>query len=669
MKCRLMFVILLSGISLVSFAQEKSKAKFGKVTPEDFKTNVYSIDSSAGAVVIADIGSTSFVGNSKGGFSLEFKKYKRVHVLNKKAYDIGNVEIGLYANNGLEEELNGLKVITYNLENGKVVETKLEQKTGLFKDKINDNLVIKKFTFPNIKEGSIIEYEYKIMSDFIFNLQPWDFQEQHPTLWSEYNVTIPEFYYYVTLSQGYQDFYIKDRKDSKENFAVSDKGGTGATERAAFSAGVTDFRWVIKDVPAIKEESYTSTINNHISRIEFQLAAIRDPFTPRDIMGTWPKAMDELLKDENFGYSLSRDNAWLSDIVTDITKGAATNLDKAKKIFAFVRDNMTCTNHNRRYLEKKLKEVLRSKNGSEAEINLLLTAMLLKAGFTADPVILSTRSHGATYAMYPLLNRFNYVISQLSLDGTIYYLDASQPRLGFARLGTECYNGHARVVDAAATPVNFLADALTERKVSSIIIINDDKGKLLGSVQQNLGYFESYEFRDRIKEKGETAFFRDIQKAFNAEIEIKQPAIDSLSNFDAPIAIHYDFELKNEEADIYYFNPMFGEGWGTNPFKAAQRFYPVEMPYGIDETYLLRVEVPKGYVVDEIPKQVVVKLNEEEDGMFEYRISQSDNAISLRSRIRLKRANYQPDEYEMLREFFNLIVKKHAEQIVFKKKK
>ena len=35
----------------------------------------------------------------------------------------------------------------------------------------------------------------------------------------------------------------------------------------------------------------------------------------------------------------------------------------------------------------------------------------------------------------------------------------------------------------------------------------------------------------------------------------------------------------------------------------------------------------------------------------------------------LKSAYYLPEEYEMLREFFNLVVKKHNEQIVFKKKK
>jgi Domain of Unknown Function with PDB structure (DUF3858) len=115
-------------------------------------------------------------------------------------------------------------------------------------------------------------------------------------------------------------------------------------------------------------------------------------------------------------------------------------------------------------------------------------------------------------------------------------------------------------------------------------------------------------------------------------------------------------------------NPMFGEGYKENPFKSAERFYPVEMPFTMDETYNLQLEVPQGYAVDELPKSMVVKLNEQDEGTFEYRISKSGDNISFRSRIKLTRANFQPDEYEMLREFFDLVVKKHAEQVVFKKK-
>jgi hypothetical protein len=80
------------------------------------------------------------------------------------------------------------------------------------------------------------------------------------------------------------------------------------------------------------------------------------------------------------------------------------------------------------------------------------------------------------------------------------------------------------------------------------------------------------------------------------------------------------------------------------------------------------MEVPFGYLVDELPKQMVVKMNEEGDATFEYRMSVSGNNISFRSRLMIKRTFYLPEEYEMLREFFKLVVKKHSEQIVFKKK-
>ena len=666
------FKLLLSTIFCLSvfqnFAQEKSKIKFGKVTAEDFKQNVYSLESSAHAIVIADIGSTEMVGNNKNSFSLEFKNYRRAHILNKNGYDIANVEIRIYTDGRAEEELNSLKAVTYNLENGKVVETKLETKSAVFKDKINKNLVIKKFTFPNIKEGSIIEYEYKLTSDFTFNLQPWDFQSEYPCLWSEYNVSIPEFYYYVTLTQGYQAFYIRDQKNRMGNFTVADNNTAGRTERGSFQAGITDYRWVMKNVPAMKEETYTSTINNHLARIQFQLAELRHPFIPKNIMGTWEQACTELLKDEDFGFALNRDNGWLNDVMADATRDAANNVEKARSIFAYIRDNMTCTNYNRRYLEKSIKNVLKERSGNEAEINLLLTAMLLKAGLQADPVMLSTRSHGYAYDLYPLMDRFNYVITRLDINGKYYYLDASKPRMGFDHLGYESYNGHARVINEMATPVEFIADSLLERKATSVIIINDEKGNMTGSIQQVPGYYESYSLRNRIKEKGKDQLFSDIKKAFNADIDVIEPTIDSLDKYDQPLGIRYQFNLKSDKEDIIYFNPMFGEGWKENPFKSAERIYPVEMPYAIDESYFLQLDIPAGYVIDELPKQIIVKLNEEDDGRFEYRVSESGGTISLRSRLRIKRAFFMPDEYDMLREFFNLVVKKQSEQIVFKKK-
>jgi hypothetical protein len=671
MKKKLTILFFLSFVIFKSeiHSQEKAPVKFGKVSADDFKPAIYANDSSANAVIIADVGYTRIVGNAKNSFSLEFQKYMRARILNKNGYDVANVVIPIYTNGTAEEDLTNLKAVTYNLENGKVIETKLEVKSAVFKDKLDKRHTLRKFTFPNIKEGSIIEYQYTLRSDFIFNLQPWEFQGEYPKLWSEYNVSVPEFLYYVTLSQGYQPFYIKDQSSGNANFDVSDSRGTGATEKDHFNALVTDYRWVMKNVPALKEESFTSTINNHIAKIEFQLAELRYPLTPRNVMGTWTQTCEELLKDEDFGLSLSRDNPWLNDVMDDAVHNAASDIDKAKNIYAYVRDNLTCTNHNRVSLDQPLKSILKSRNGNEAEINLLLVAMLKKAGLHADPVMLSTRSHGYTYAMYPLLDRFNYVIAQLTTGDRTVYLDASEPHMGFGKLSYKCYNGHARVINAEATPVDFSADSLVERSVTSFFIINDEKGNLSGSVQQSPGFYESGALRDRVKEKGKDALFGEIKKSFNSEVEINDFAIDSLDKYDDPVTVKYHFEVRPEKEDILYINPMFGEGHKENPFKSAERFYPVEMPYTMDETYLLQLEIPKGYEVDELPKQVIVKLNENDDGMFEYRISVSSNTISLRSRLRIKRSFFMPEEYETLREFFNLVVKKHNEQIVFKKKK
>src|SRR3712207_8110428 len=52
-----------------------------------------------------------------------------------------------------------------------------------------------------------------------------------------------------------------------------------------------------------------------------------------------------------------------------ITAGATTDVDKAKKIFAFLRDNFVCTNHNSKYTESNLKTVFKSRKGNVAEID------------------------------------------------------------------------------------------------------------------------------------------------------------------------------------------------------------------------------------------------------------------------------------------------------------
>ncbi len=669
---KLFFTIAAISFAAVSFSQDIPNIKFGKIDEAVFKNRSYPIDTGAAAVVLADIGSTQVKGNSKGSVSLEFRYFRRIQILKKSAYDKATVQIPLYTDGEFEENLSDIKAVTYNLENGKIVESKLNPKSSVFREKINKNRVIKKFTLPNVKEGSVLEIEYKLTSDFLFNIQPWAFQSDIPHLWSQYTVTIPQFLDYMVITQSDLPFYLNEQKQRQGNFMVEIPKevykGVTATDRVDITCAVADFRWAIKDVPAFREEAYTTSPDNYVAKLEFQLAGFLPPFTERKVMTTWPDLTTQLLKRADFGGQLVNNDSWLPDLVKKTVAGAATQEERARKIYENIRDHITCTSYNQLLVEVSLEKAVKNNNGGVAEINLLLTAMLRHAGIKAEPVILSTRGHAFVLEEYPVVMPFNYVICKATVDGKELFLDASRPRFGFGKLHYDCYNGQARVVNEAATLVNLGADQLKEREQTSLFLYKEKGGKWTGYANKQYGYFASDLLRQKMGSSGNRALQNELTAGYGGELTIDSLEIGSLSNFDEPLTAQYIIRNETDAEDIIYFNPVLGDRIKENPFKSAERKYPVEMPYTINELYTLSMEIPDGYLVDELPKSVNLLLNPKKEGVFEYTISKSTTHVTLNYKLELNRAVFFPAEYNLLREFYKSVVGKLEEQVVFKKK-
>jgi hypothetical protein len=89
-------VCLAMTIPLQLRAQDKMPVKFGKVTPDDFKVTAAALDSSAAVVVVANFGNSSFQGNSRGWFDLEFHHSKRMRILKREGFDAATVTIPYY---------------------------------------------------------------------------------------------------------------------------------------------------------------------------------------------------------------------------------------------------------------------------------------------------------------------------------------------------------------------------------------------------------------------------------------------------------------------------------------------------------------------------------------------------------------------------------------------
>ena len=667
--------------SLLAAAQEKMPVKFGKVSAEDFILPPSQVvDSNTNAVIIADYGITAFKGNNDGWVSYVFKRKTRIKILNKKGFDLATVSISLYTDGDSREQLEDVTATTYNAENGIVVPAKLEKK-DLFSSRIDKNHIEQKFTMPGVKENSVIEYSYTIISDFYFNIPSWQFQNiEYPCLWSEYEVTIPSLVGYVFNKRGVHPFYIDKADDGHENYLIRPKStdllASSATRDNSLSinANTVKHRWVMKDVPAFYVENYLTTARNYMDEIDFQLARTYDGQNTREIKNTWSKVTQDLLKQKEFALFMT-DNTetdWLDKPLETITGGSREVLETAKTIYYYLSDNFTCTSHHANHIKTTLRDVYKEQKGNVCEINLLLTAMLLRSNISAAPVLLSTRQSGYNYAAYPILARLDYVVCKATIDGREYYLDASQPQLGFGHLSPDCYNGHARIIsNEDSASVYFMADSVREEHITYVAIAGDEKntGHLVGTYSSLLGNIASYQLRNSIAAEGEKEYLNKFRGPLTDEMEITGSWIDSLKKREQRAAIHIDFTLGSfASGDIVYFNPVLWSGYKSNPFTAATRKYPVEMPYPVNETYILNMETPEGYVIEELPKSTRVTFNGQE-GYFEYLVQKNENSLQLRSTVVLKKANFDPEDYESLRAFFGFIVKKQAEQIVFKKKK
>ncbi|RAJ05326.1 uncharacterized protein DUF3857 [Chitinophaga skermanii] len=660
--------LLLSLFPYLAKAQDKPNVKFGKVTVDDLKKRVYSIDSSANAVIILNVASSEYEGGVDG-LSIVFKRQCRIHILNKNGFDLANVVFNIFKSDGEEERASKIAGTTYNLEGDKIVKTELNSNT-VFTDKYDDKISLKKFTMPAVKEGSIIEFTYTIRSPFSFDIPNWEFQSlEAPTLWSEYTVAIPEFYEFIFLTQGYIPFHLKDKENTRKNYNIRSSGGAAAGSTASVDAGVTNHRFVMKDVPMLKEEMYTTTTKNHISKISFQLSATRYPNQPyRPVLSTWASFSENMLKREMYGAELEKGNGFLDETVEQVTAGAKTPLEKAMKIHAYVRDNFVCSDRGYLFKQHTFRETFKSKKGSSTEINLLLVAMLRAAKIEANPVLLSTRSHGKTYEVYPLMEKFNCTVVEVIANDQIYYIDGSYPYLGFNKLNPEVYNGHARVMNKEADPVSFDPDSLRLQKLTSVILIPAEDGSgMVGSIQQVPSYPESYRYRELIKEKGEDFLANDLVSA-KGGTEVSNVRVDRLKTYEESLMLSFDVKWKQDKnAPVLYFNPMLFEANESNPFKSLDRFYPVEMNGTIDNTYSLTFTVPAGYEVEEMPTSSMIRL-EDNAGVFQYFVAEDNGVIQLRSRIKLNKANFAKEDYVTLRAFFDEIVKKQAEQLVLKKK-
>ena len=206
MQKLLLFTLLLCATQTVATAQTKApkekelNIEFGKVPPQDLLMTTYPLDSSAEAVVLAAKGRISIESGYDGGMQVNSHFFRRVKLLKKSAFDAeGNIKISYYSKDNYED-LRKVKAAVIQPDGVRQELTKKD----FFEEKVTAERKAKKFAFPNLTEGCIIEYEYEMISQNLQTLYDWQFQENIPVRHSELWLLIPQYFEYVYLFRGRQ---------------------------------------------------------------------------------------------------------------------------------------------------------------------------------------------------------------------------------------------------------------------------------------------------------------------------------------------------------------------------------------------------------------------------------------------------------------------------------
>jgi hypothetical protein len=629
--------------------------RYGKVSAEDFKT-AFTTDSSAEAVVIYENGLVEF-GIDDTGIKMIKRYHVRYKILKKSGTDRGIIKIPLIKyGGGFSELLRSFDGCTYNLENGKVIASKLKNES-VFHEHVSGDYYQDKMSMPNLREGSIFEYQYVLETPYGVRSNPkaWYFQKDIPVVWSECNMLIPVYLTYRNIVGGYIKFFINKKENSRTNLS------------SGLDLQATSYQYAMKDIPAFHEEKFITSKEDYLSKVNFELIKVAIPGRIiENYADTWDNVTKTSLKDYNFGEYLHQ-RKFLKEVTQEISEIKDT-IKKINAAFEYISKNIKWNDKLALVPLKDLSTVFDNKTGNAAEINVMLVNLLKSLGLDANIVILSTRGNGEINELYPMMGQFNYTIACVTVNGKDILIDATDPFTKPGMLPERCLSGTGRLMKEKGA--RFVSLRPSEKNANFEMLtasLNPASGEISGNVVISKGGYEAHEIREQLKEKGEDELVKEFKKN-NSEREIKNFKMENKDNISESVKLSFDFAFpENVSANTIYLNPMLSGKVQSNPFTEQNRIYPVDLVVASDNMYMATIKIPEGYTVEEFPKAASVSLPDNL-GKFSYLINVVGSDIKVSSRVTLNEFYFAPEEYELLKNFYDLIVQKHAEQLVLKKK-
>lgn len=652
-------IYLLLYITICSIYQLHAQQKFGKITAKDFTSPVEVADTTADAIYIYNIGETTFEYIADHAI-LSTKVSVRMRILTEKGRDYANQSIVISSSAKKSrmdnDNVRNISATAYNYENGQVTKTAMQSKY-VNKETVDDRTCRIKFAIPDVRVGSIIEYQYTIESPRYTYLPSWYLQVDEPVSYSYYDVTFPEWFLYNVESRG----------ECKFNLTKSDV--TVVLNAMGETYNIKGVRYIIEghDLPSLKNEKYVWCTNDYATRVDFELQGVEIPGQLYKYYTTsWNDVREYLSESADYKSYLKIKNP-LAEEMLGMSLDGMSVADKASKLFTLLLSKMKWDKNYNLICDSPLKAYKEGK-GSNAEMNFVYMSMLRDAGIKCTPLLLRLRNRGRLPVTHPSIDKLStFVVAIADDNGELYFADGSA-EYGDINVMPQQLLTEGIPFDPKFTNDNILNLAdLTGSSITQMLQgVISPEGKFVGARRITFTGENALGLKNAYHNAEDSLTF--INKMEESEgISVKSLTLRRVNGTGRSVIMQNSFEKQFTYAgNMMYINPMIICDVTSNPFTNAQRNLPVQFPFLETRKYIAEFTVPADYSIESLPENATFSLGN--DCTVQLQVSSNGNSIKTQYVFTIDNTFIETSRYKELQDFWQNLVDINSKKIILKKR-
>lgn len=582
---------------------------------------------------------------------------RKIKVYDSKAAQRANLQIDYVQNNYLQEQVELLSAYVYTLDQNKVVKTQVPS-SWMTKSQGRSSFKFVGIDFSKVPSGSIIEYSYAKMSNYLDVLPVWEIQGNLPKILSTFTSRVPNYFNYEIIESGSVKI-LKEQTQVNSDFTSSRMFLTQS------KVPTLQTNMMAQNIREIWNEPYVDNLQNYLAYVKQDLLWVAYPQSAKQtILPTKKEFLETLSKSKTF-YGQIKNQSYYKK---SIDKQAYLELEpkeRAQKILEFVQSKVKWNRNYSIYPELGVKTAFNKSLGNSADINLMLISMLDYVDLEVTPLLLSTVQNGQKSTWQS--NYYNNVIAALQIGENYYFLDGSSSLSTLGILPLQDLNGQAVSVTENAPTLHF---NLTPGFLSSsslayqIELLNN--GSVKGSLLANYNGYDQIKASTMLQDGGKFGFMSEFQ-AKNGGIRLSNlntSSIYSLENY-----LRLTANIYKENASVFFNNKWFVNAFDffefrVNPFTANTRLGDIYFGFPSKQSYMVGLDIPQGYQLESLPKDFT--LQDPAIGLLaQVKFTSTTNRIEAYLNFTRSQANIDVEHYLQVKAFFENLQNKLEDYIIF----